>query len=208
MCIACQHLLVLEHRCGNWFSFSVIDLHDRRGHIAKKLRVVELMPPTLYPAKNKTPIAQRELTVLLPCCDTIRQNTAHRRFALISQDALTQIHHPATLSHNTSATFRIAADSLPCLFSPHKSVQMLFRIASRQVEQVAIAQVRNILLGVKERHAFPLAHPLIYRFLIIERERLAIPCHHNFNSSSHCTFSSNNFTNAPSFVSSEKSSPR
>ena len=55
-------------------------------------------------------------------------------FALIVDDALAKIHHASTFSHNPASLFSIILDSLSAGFILNERLQMLLRIAARQIE--------------------------------------------------------------------------
>ena len=168
---------------------------------------MELMSPIFLSVEGETAIAEGELAVGLSGCNLVGQDTTHGVFAFVGHDALAEVHHATTLCHDVSTSLGIVTDTLTSRFHRHQRLQVFLRIATREVEQVTIAQVGHISLGVEEGHT-TLSLPSVKVLLIIEGERLGIPCHHNFKSLSHLTFSSNSLTNVSFFVSSEKSSPK
>ena len=155
MCIACQHVLILEHWSGHGFTFGIIDLSDGLGGLTKKLGVMEFVTPILTSIKHETSIAKGDFAVGLSGCNLVRQDSAHGIFAIVGDDALAQIHHAATFCHDAPSPFGIVTDAFPRLLCLHQCIQMFFRISPRQVEQVTVAQVGHIFLWIEESEVLP-----------------------------------------------------
>ena len=165
---------------------------------------MKLMSAILLAVEYKTTVAQRELAVGLPGCYPIRQYAAHRELSLISNDAPTEVHHPAALGHDPTSLFGKCLDSLAACFVSHQSLQVLLGIAARQVEQTDAAQVGHILFGVEEGYVAQ----AVYRLLVKKRERLAVASNQSLSRCSHDTCSSICMISSSSSGSSEKSRPR
>ena len=125
---------------------------------------MELMPSILLAVEFKATIAKREPAVCFAGCDGVGQHATHGIVALVSNDTLAEIHHPTTLGDDPASLFRIVLDGFAAGFIQRQRLQMLLRIAARQIEQVDAVEVGNIFLWVEE----PLVDPIVQCLLIEE----------------------------------------
>ena len=82
----------------------------------------------------ETAIAQREFPVCLAGSDRVGQHATHLVLAIVGDNFFAEIHHTATFGLNPSALFGIRLDGFPACLVRHKSLEMLLRIAARQIQ--------------------------------------------------------------------------
>ena len=80
------------------------------------------------------------MPVLFACGDGVGQDAAHWIFTIVGDNAITQIHHPATFCYYVSSFSGIFADAVFrfCCFGEHFS--MFLGVASRQVQQIGVGR--------------------------------------------------------------------
>jgi hypothetical protein len=132
---------------------------------------MELMPPIHLAVERELTIAKRKAPVSLPGSDVVGQHATHREEAVVSNDAAAKVHHAATLSLYASAAFGKPLDGVATGFVGNERLQVLLRIASRQIEQGDTVKTGNVGLGIEKDDVLEAVDNL----LVNEGERLRIP---------------------------------
>ena len=127
---------------------------------------MELVATIFFAVELETSIAQREFAVCLASADRVGQYTTHRILAIIRHDALAEIHHATAFCYNSASPFGIVFDGFATSLVSHQRLQMLFRIAPRQIQQVDTFKRRHLRLRVEE----PNLCEAVNRLLIQKRE--------------------------------------
>ena len=95
----------------------------------------------------------------------------HSKNGITAADAAAKVHHAATLSLNVSAAFGKPLDGVATGFVGNERLQVLLRIASRQIEQGDAVKTGNVGLGIEKGDVLEAVDNL----LVNEGERLRIP---------------------------------